>query len=97
MHNNFKADTDNKLYKWEEKMIKTEKIYKCTYFYDKEGSEEKRELAKNETHCNKFVYDGKTVKCYIDVLKEYYNLVSVNDGTGWKHPVKFIENVLKEE
>lgn len=77
-------------------MIIATKIYECKYFYDKEEGG-KRELATNKTSCDKFVYDGKTVKCYIDVLKEYYNLVSVNDGTGWKHPVKFIENILREE
>lgn len=77
-------------------MIKAQKVYECKYFYDKKEGE-KRELVKDRAHCDKFVCDGKTVKCYIDIDKKYYNLVSVNDGTGWKHPIKFIENILKEE
>lgn len=80
----------------EEKMIKTTKVYECKYFYDKEEGG-KRELKQNKNCCNKFIYKENVVKCYVDIDKKYYNLVSVNDGTRWQHPIIFINNILREE
>lgn len=77
-------------------MLQTCKPYACKYFYETTINRKKK-LFVDTTYCDKFLPNGMSPKCYVDSAGVYYNLLSVNDGGKWEHPVRFLDKKLGDD